>query len=756
VQRATTPILKDLVLIGGGHSHVAVLKSFGMRPMPGVRVTLISKEVTTPYSGMLPGYIAGHYSFDDAHIDLWRLCHFGNAAFHRATVMGLDLNNKQVLCAGRPPIRFDLLSVNIGSTPSARGIPGAMDHALPVKPIEGLLKGWDRAVQKVLALDQSLWRVAIVGAGAGGVELTLAIQHRLQSLLAVQAGRPVRIEFHLVADSSVILPTHNPRVQAKFACILRERGVQVHVKHRVVEVRPGQLCCSPGEGVPCDIALWVTNAAAPGWIGQAGLRTDAEGFLAVNDCLQSLSHPFVFAAGDVAAVIEHPRPKSGVFAVRQGPPLSENLRRALAGRPLKPFQPQKHFLSLISTGDRYAVASRSGWALEGKWVWRLKNWIDRRWMRQYRDVPDMESAGSISVAIGLADADALKELSALTVRCGGCGAKVGSAILARVLQRLTPRQRDDLVIGLDSPDDAAVTRVPPGQVSVQTVDFFRSFLSDPYLFGRVAAHHSLNDIFAMGAMPQSALAIAVVPFGLEAKMEEQLYQMMAGAVEVLNEHDTALAGGHSTEGAELSFGLVVNGFGDLRQLLRKGGLRAGDQLLLTKPLGTGTLFAADMRRWAKGLWINGALECMLRSNRGAAQCFLRHHATACTDVSGFGLLGHLLEMIRSSSGVGVALRLDTIPILNGAMETIRAGIFSSLQAENERARRGIQNVETAANHERFPILFDPQTAGGLLAGVPRSNAAECLAELRGLGYADAAIIGAVTEGHGDSPQVSLF
>ena len=350
--------------------------------MPGVRVKLISKDAATPYSGMLPGLIAGHYSFDDAHIEMGPLCEFAGAEFCQAAVTGLDLSNRRIRCDGGLEIGFDLLSINTGSTPGVRGVPGATEFALPVKPIDRFLQGWEQIANRIQAAPNRAWRIAIVGGGAGGVEVALAVQYRLMS----SAGGS-RVEFHLVTDAAVILPTHNERVREKFTRILRERGVQVHLNHRVIEVKPDGLVCSPGETIACDAALWVTTASAPPWIGESGLQTDADGFVALNDCLQSFSHPFVFAAGDVAAVVNHPRPKSGVFAVRQGPPLTNNLRRALHGEALLPFHPQTPFLSLISTGDRYAVASRGDWALEGKWVWRWKNWIDRRWIRRYRELP---------------------------------------------------------------------------------------------------------------------------------------------------------------------------------------------------------------------------------------------------------------------------------------------------------------------------------------------------------------------------------
>ncbi|HKS36091.1 MAG TPA: selenide, water dikinase SelD [Verrucomicrobiae bacterium] len=743
MQRTDAPAVKDLVLIGGGHSHVAVLKSFGMRPMPGVRVTLVCKDVYTPYSGMLPGYLAGHYSFADTHIDLRPLCNFAGAQFYHGQVIGLDLNRKQILCADRPPARFDLLSINIGSTPNTKDVPGAREHSLRVKPIDLFLRSWEELLARLQKAKAETGRVAVVGGGAGGVELALSTQHRLQRWLDESQQGTLRLEYHLVTASPTILPTHNRRVQEKFDRILRERDVRVHLGHQVRRVEPGRLLCDPGQAMDFDVLFWVTNASAPSWLAESGLKTDAEGFVAVNDRLQSVSHQDVFAAGDIATVQNHPRPKSGVFAVRQGPPLARNLRAALAGQPPEPFAPQRRFLSLISTGDQYAVASRGQWSVEGAWVWRWKDWIDRRWMRRYQVLPEMSPPSSASLTEGLADEAALREMASTPMRCGGCGAKVGSAVLTRVLQRLRPIQRDDVVVGLNSPDDAAVITVPPGKVSVQTVDFFRSFINDPFVFGKVTANHCLGDIFAMGAAPQSALAIVTVPYGAEDTIEEQIFQVMSGAADVLAAHQTALAGGHTAEGPELAFGLVVNGIADPNRLLRKAGMQPGDRLILTKPLGTGALFAADMRRKAAGHWIEAAVKSMLTSNQAAARCLLGHGATACTDVTGFGLLGHLMEMVKQAP-VNVELQLNEMPVLEGAVETIRAGILSSLQPQNVRLRRAIRNLDGASNHERFPLLFDPQTAGGLLASVPSAGAEACLAELRRSGCDRAAVIGSAT------------
>jgi selenide,water dikinase len=737
--KAEAQVLKDIVLLGGGHAHVSVLRMFGMKPMPGVRLTLITRDIHTPYSGMLPGYVAGHYDRDDVHIDLGPLARFAGARLYHGEVEGIDPVERQVQVPGRPPVHYDLLSVNTGSRPRTIDVPGALEHALPVKPIDRWLHDWEALRAKVLISERD-FRIIVVGGGAGGVELALSTQHRLTGLLRERGNGAARLRYELLTDGPEILLTHNAGVRRRFMRILGERGIAVQLNSQVVAVDPKGVHVEGGGFRAADAVLWVTYAAAPEWPGKSGLAVDEEGFIAVDPALRSVSHPEVFAAGDVASLPD-PRPKSGVFAVRQGSVLTENLRRAAAGRPLKPYRPQRNFLGLISTGNTYAVASRGNWSWEGELLWAWKDWIDRRFMRRFNELPEMDQEAVPDLG-GIADAEAIRELSTLAMRCGGCGAKVGSTVLSRVINRLPAQRRDDVLIGLDSPDDAAAFEVPPGRVMVQSVDYFRAFIDDPYTFGRIASNHALGDIFAMGAEAQSALAIATVPYGREQIVEQTLSDLMSGALDTLAPTGAVLAGGHSSEGAELAFGLTVNGLIAKDALLRKGGMQPGDALILTKPIGTGTLFAADMRGKAKGRWVDGAIQSMLVSNQAAASCLHRLGATACTDVTGFGLVGHLVEMTRASDA-DVLLELEAVPLIDGAEQTVASGILSSLQPQNVRLRRAVRNSETMSTQPRYPLLFDPQTAGGLLASVPAEVASAGVYELHGLGYPHAAIIGHV-------------
>ena len=749
MQTPEQAVLRDIVLVGGGHSHVVVLKNFGMKPMPGVRLTVICRDSHTPYSGMLPGYIAGHYNYDEVHIDLRTLAEFAGARFFKDEVIGLDRATGKVLCKSRPPVSYDRLSINIGSTPQVQQVAGAAAHAVAVKPIHLFNQRWLALLERVRR-QPGKTRIALVGAGAGGVELTLAMQHRLRQELESLGRDPNELSFHLFTSSAQILPTHNPRVRRSFEAVLAARQVVLHCNSAVTRVSDRGLQTADGQQLAMDEIVWVTQAGGAPWLQQTGLALDDGGFIQVNDQLQSVSDPRVFAAGDIASMLGRPLEKAGVFAVRQGQPLAVNLRRSVQDLALRPYRPQRSWLALISTGDRCAVASRGRWSWGvSALLWRWKDRIDRRFMASFSALEPMRRASmapqaQAQSAVKLDAEEAAQAISAMAMRCGGCGAKVGATVLSRALGALKPIERDDVLIGLHAPDDAAVVRVPPGQAMVHSVDFFRAFIDDPYLFGKVAANHALGDIFAMGGQAQTATAICTVPPGLEAKVEDVLFQMMTGAVEVLNEAGCALVGGHTGEGKELALGFAINGLvrEDLRGLMVKGAMKPGELLLLTKPMGTGTLFAAHALLKTRGRWIDAALDSMVQSNRLGAQCLQQHAASACTDLTGFGLLGHLVEMTRPS-GVDAELDLNALPLLDGAQETSAAGILSSLQPANVRLRRALRNQQAALKHPNYPLIFDPQTAGGLLASVPAAKAEACVLALKALGYGHTAIIGRV-------------
>ena len=734
------PILKDLVLIGGGHAHVEVLRRFAMRPVAGARITLISSHSTSAYSGMLPGHVAGHYTDDEIHIDLRRLTLAAGARFIRAAVNGVDLADQEIQFSDRPPIAYDLVSLNPGSVPATEMVPGAAEHAIPVKPIDRFLVRW-----RQLEIVGYPLTIGVVGGGGAGVEIAMALRHRLYAGPGQSSPgqRTPEHRVHLFEAGPDILPAHTQKARRRVRDALTSKGITSHVGVPVAEVTSAGLTLDSGAAFTFDAVVWTTGAAAPIWLARTGLTLDDRGFVLVDRTLQSTSHQAVFAAGDIASINGNDLPKSGVHAVRQGGPLAENLRRALKSQTPRRYTPQRHFLSLIATGGKHAVASRGGLAIQGGWVWRLKDRIDRRFMERYARIELGMGSAAGSTGDGLPGIAAATRAAAM--RCGGCGSKLGASVLEHALARLG----GDAALG---PEDAAILVPPPGKLLLQSIDYFPALISDPFLFGRIAANHCLGDLHAMGVAPWTALALAMVPSGLDGKMREDLFQMLAGGQAELAATGATLVGGHSLEGSELGLGFTVNGLAEAGTIRRKAGLRPGDALILTKPLGTGVLFAAEMHGVAKPRWIDNAVETMLRSAANAARVLPNHGAAAMTDVTGFGLGGHLGEML-AAAGVDAVLDPDALPVLDGARTLLERGHASSLAPRNHDRLDELLNSEDWWSGPERGVLADPQTAGGLLAGVAADQASSCVEALREGGDTHAAIIGHIQPQAGSDPAI---
>jgi selenide,water dikinase len=369
---------KRLLLLGGGHAHVQVVRAFAAAPPQDTEVTLLSEARRTPYSGMLPGLIAGHYTHDEAHIDLASLCEASGASFVERRASALHPAGATVETDTGEHHVYDVLSIDTGSNSPLGRVHGAAAHAVPVKPVPAFLSALETLDRSVASGGTD--SVAVVGAGAAGFEVVLALAHRLRSRLV---DRPSP-SLHLVTDAHSILPELPPRVRRLGLRALAAHGVEVHTGRRVEALTAQGLRLVDGACIRAAPVFFVTGAEPASMYRAAGIATDARGFVAVHPTLQSISHPDIFACGDVAAVIEHPRPKAGVFAVRQGAALTANLRRALERRSLAPFQPQRAYLVLLSTGEKHAIATRNGLTLHGRWVWRWKDWIDRRFVERFR------------------------------------------------------------------------------------------------------------------------------------------------------------------------------------------------------------------------------------------------------------------------------------------------------------------------------------------------------------------------------------
>jgi len=683
----------DIVLLGAGHAHVEVLRRFALKPEPGVRLTLISPEPEIPYSAMLPGLIRGDYSFDQAHIDLAPLAAMARARLILAEATTFDPRTRIVFIPGRPAVAFDILSIDIG------GLSAMPDQeGIGVKPIERFLAQLEQLVTRLP--DGA--RLAVIG-GPGGAELALALARRF-------AGR---LRLTLVSAVPDPVPRAPASVQRAVRQALVEAGVELVFAVTASFLRGGRLGLSDGSSIDADAAIWANGAVGPPMLAASGVSCDEAGCIHVSRSLRSVSHDFIFAAGDCASVEGAQRPKSDVGAASAGATLAGNLRRAIRRKQLRPWRRRQDVLAILGLGEGRAVAWCGGLAVQGHLIWRLKDHIDRAWMRKHTDMrmpPDPDDA----------------------VRHGNLDANVGAHSLPAVPHDHGP----DLMNGSD---DASVVKPPPGKLLVQSIEHLRAFLDDPYVFGQIAAAHALSDIHAMGAEPWTAMATASVSHASPARMRSDLAAMLEGATSMLRGDGCSLVGRHCSGAEDVALGFSVTGLVSPDAILRKSGLRPGDRLILTKPLGTGIILAAHQRGEARSQWLLAAIASMQTTNAVAARAIRGFAPRATTRVTGFGLAGQLTEMLNASRSAA-ALWQEAIPALPGALALARRGIESPLAEPNRQWIGRMPNAE---------LLVDPQTSGGLLVGVPATRSAGCLAALRDAGV-DAAEIGEVEplrEGH---------
>jgi selenide, water dikinase len=797
-QVGAEPLRLHLVLAGGGHTHALLLRRWLMRPRlrpAHTLVTLVSRQSTAVYSGTLPALVAGLIAAEESAIDLRRLCALAGVTFLRAEIVGLDPVARELRLEGRPPLRFDRLSLDVGAVtaggsaepdaaprlgpepdgpmpyPSATG--GTQptgnrawgDSGQPVKPLEPFL-AWLSTLTPGSALR-------IRGGGAAAVELALALRARGYGPRLLLRGQGLRL-------GSAAANRLGER-------LLAEAGIPL--ERNVPQVAPADLAC--------------TGSRAPAWLAAAGLPVDAAtGRVVTTASLQVLEHPHLFAAGDCAVVAGAPRPASGVWAVRATPVLATNLQRSLEQpqRRLRRWRSQRRALQLLGDG---------GWSPKGpravvfwgpvalgpsRWLWRWKRHLDQRFLKGFA---------------------ALAPMGPEAMACRGCAAKLAAAPLEGALARLEGMARAQapspsapaLNEGRDGVEDAAVlATAADGSLLLQSVDGFPALVADPWLNARLTTLHACGDLWASGADLESVQALVTLPEAEPALQEELLLQTLAGVRSVLDPLGARLIGGHTLEGrdgAGLALALTVNGRVDPGRHWLKGPLREGDALLLSGPLGSGVLFAAAMAGAARPGWIDAALQTMQRSPARLVELLAAHGCQACTDVTGFGLLGHLGEML-AAGGAGArsggdvlgpaggaedraaaevededgnqdsrggargrpddrrgaphpTVQIDPrrIPAFTGALELLDQGWASSLAPANGRALALLEGPvrlvgEAAAAVEA--LLIDPQTCGPLLATLPADRAGAALAALQRAGFPEAALIGRVLGAQERSPE----
>jgi selenide,water dikinase len=708
------PLTQDLVLIGGGHTHALVLRKWLMKPLPGVRLTLINPGPTAPYSGMLPGFVAGHYTRDQLDIDLVRLAAASDARLILGSVTGIDPASGTIQTDTHPDIGFDIASVDVGITSDMPSLPGFADHAVPAKPLGPFAAKWNAFRDQDGPAD-----IAIIGGGVAGAELAMAMSHALR-----QHNRDATV--HLI-DTAKVLSALPVKSANRLRNALQAQNVTLLEHTTITHLTANTLHLADGRKLAADFITGAAGARPYPWLSETGLDTH-DGFLTVNDRLQT-SDPRIFAVGDCAHMAQDPRPKAGVYAVRQAPTLLKNLISSLSSGPLKPYVPQKDYLKLISLGEKSALGDRFGLTFTGPWVWNWKDRIDRKFMDQFETLPKMPTPPlPYPRAKGVKDALGPKPM------CGGCGAKLGRDALSNALAQLAPPHRADVT---QLPGDDAALLITGGAKQIFTTDHLRSFWADPSVMASITTHHALGDIWAMGADPQAATLSITLPRMSDPLAQRTMAEILYSAQAILHDAGADIVGGHSTMGEELTIGLALTGLCTCPPITLSHA-KNGAALILTKPIGTGVIMAAAMSGKASGAQVANALSIMQHGQKSASK-LLRDTAQAMTDVTGFGLAGHLQNICKASD-LAATLTLDDIPLLEGAEMLSTKGEHSSLYSSN---RRGFSHIPDTPKSR---LLFDPQTSGGLLAAIASNETDTVLKALRQAGYAEAACIGHLHSG----------
>ncbi|MBF95707.1 MAG: Selenide, water dikinase [Alphaproteobacteria bacterium MarineAlpha9_Bin4] len=674
-------IKKDLVLLGAGHSNIEVIRYFGKLKLEGLRITLISKHTHTTYSGMVPGYIEGEYQWNDINVDLVKLCYRNDIKIIIGEVTKVLGEQKKVFLKNRPPIEFDFLAVNLGIKSKTENIIGANKFALSLKPISEI----NKILKNILASKSK--NIVIVGAGAAGVEVSLALKKRL-------IKTNVKKNIILIAKGNSLMKSYNQSVSKKLNKELKKNNIQIRYNSSVTKIKKNYIEINNKDKVLSSCTLLATNASAPDVLKKSDLSLSINGFIEVTRELQSKNFKYIFASGDIADIENLKLVKAGIYAVKQAKILKVNLRNFFLKKELKCYLPQKSYLSLIGTANGKAIANKSILTLRGTFFWKLKKFIDRRFINKYSVIGFKEN-----------NLDQIKSTEPIdyAMQCNGCGSKVPQNVIKNIFSK-------NYMIGSNDADLIYGTKD-----LVHTVDVITSLIDDDYLMGRIAAKHSLNDLIAANSYLVSTQMMLGVPKSSTTIQKRCVYQIKEGALSIFKEFNIKINGGHTysvdDEKSTVGFSLI----GKMKNRFTKNNKDNNKlKIYMTGKVGTALVIAALRQNKISGKYYHEVIKEMTKSNFVIYEAFKKYNITDITDISGFGLALHLKNLlIRNKRFKGANIYLDKIMILKGAIEAMKCNVLSSLSYSNKSNLNNYLEIKSNKN-DILDILFDPQTAAGFL------------------------------------------
>ena len=698
IKQQEIPINNDLVLIGGGHSHIMLMMELSQKPIQGNRITLISKEIDTPYSGMIPGFIEGIYTWRETHIDLYKLCFKLNIRFIHSEVLEISAINKEIILKQRPKIKFDVLSINTGIKSNNKTIKGALKYCVPVKPISKLSDNFLTEIKKNN-------NIAFIGGGPASVELALGLQKRFKN-------KKSNFKISIITGKNGLLSSFPPKTRKVAKQTLQNTQINVIEKVEVIEVKKDKLLLSNKTKLKIDKSILSTNAMPPEWIKKSDIILNPDNFIIVNDKFQT-NYNYIFAAGDVVDFNNQNLSKSGVYAVRSGKPLSKSIRGFIQKKTPVPYKFNKNYLSIIGLSNGLAIATKYNFTFTSRFCFLLKKIIDQQFVKKFNNLSVKKYSNfSDLLKIFYKLKKTNTNIPSYRMQCRGCAAKVDFNALKNTLPKNIINTSEDAINIKDYPN------------LYQSVDMINSIVSDPYLLGKIAANHAISDVIAVNSKLISALMILQLPFSNTEINSRDLEQVTAGANDVFKLTGCSISGGHTMIGKDKDPVIGFSVMGEKKTIISNkipNKLKINDILILTEKIGSGIIFSGINNDIIDSYYQIEVLNQMSEGNINFSRISDKLKTLSMTDITGFGLANHLLNLIKRDSGkTGLTIYPDKIPLFNGVKEALSKKVRSSLFDKNFNTAQKdlVYNRDTKLIDE---ILYDPQTVGGLAFIIPREE-----------------------------------
>jgi len=680
---------KQLVLIGGGHANVQVLKKLSKNTIKGLHIILISEHFEATYSGMTPGYIHQDFSKEEISIDLQRLCFNAGATFIKDKVVKIDTNYQKLELQNLPPVHYDLLSINTGSISSTRGIKiENSSRCFFVKPISLLVKNLSK-IDQIIKNKKS--KIAIIGGGVASYELAFSLSRRYKDNLEITiVGKNILNEKNL-----------NKKTKNRIKEISNHIGIK-ELLGEVISISETHLTLKNDVIFECDLSLLSSGADIETWLSNSNLNKDKNGFLSVDSNLLSTNNKSVFVSGDACSIENNLRPKSGVMAVRQGEVLKENIFYKLTGSPLIKFRPQKNWLYLVGTYKNYALLNYFFLSFHGRWCWKLKEFIDKGFINKFK------FTSNISMTKKNLELEKSKDIK---MYCQGCGSKVSKNTLVNFLneENSNPELSDASIINTSSSS------------LLQSIDHIKLFTSlNPFDFGIISYLHSQNDILSSGGSVQTISVSQALPFS-EGKIENFYMEYFMKGIKLESiKDDSVIVSGHSYQSKEPGITITMNGVFE-KQISKNQG-QEDDLIYLSKPLGTGYLLAAYFNNsdFLSSIDFQNLLEWLKKGNSKASEISKNFKSNITTDISGFGLASHLSDICKSSK-LSAEIKLNKDILINKNIEILKN--FKSTGFDNNYSS-SVSEILISDSNELKNILYDPQTNGPLLLSIHKKDQVE--------------------------------